>query len=81
MFITAMYIYGISQGSWQLSYIYVIISFFLDLVLARMFSPVVSIKPKNELSMEERYYYKKLTEVAELERTKLDRELYGSGKK
>lgn len=76
MFITAMYIYGISQGSWQLSYIYIIISFFLDLVLARMLSPVIGIK--NEISDEEKYYYKKKAQVAELERTKLDNELYGS---
>ncbi len=75
MFITAMYIYGISQGSWQLSYIYIIISFFLDLVLARMLSPVIGIK--NEISDEEKYYYKKKAEVVELERVKLDNELYG----
>jgi uncharacterized membrane protein YciS (DUF1049 family) len=77
MFITAIYLYGMSQGSWEFSYLYATICFAADLVLVRMLSPDVHINVKNEVSDEEKYCWNKRSQVEELRRVELDRQLYG----
>lgn len=77
MFITAMYIYGMSQGSWEFSFLYATICFTADLVLVRMLSPDVRINVKNEVSEEEKNCWTKRAQVEELKRVELDRQLYG----
>lgn len=78
MIITAMYLYGVSQHSWEFYPSYFITTFLLDLIL------VVSLKTEihitNKTSDKEEYYWKKRAEVEELNRVKLDRELYGGHK-
>lgn len=77
MFITAMYIFGMSQGSWEFNMLNATICFLADLVLVRMLSPAVNVGVKNDISGEEKYYWKKMAEVEELKRVKLDRQIYG----
>lgn len=77
MFITAIYLYGMSQGSWEFSYLYATICFAADLVLVRMLSPDVRIDVKNEVSEEEKYCWTKRAQVEELKRVELDRQIYG----
>lgn len=77
MIITAVYVYGMSQGSWQFSLLYATICFAADLVLVRMISSDVRVNVKNESSEEEKGYWIKKTQVEELKRIELDRQLYG----
>ena len=77
MIIAAMYIYGMSQGSWQFSILYMTICFMADVLLVRLLSPDVRVNAVNTISDEEKYYWRKRTEVEELRRVELDRQLYG----
>jgi hypothetical protein len=71
MIISAMYIYGMSQGSWRFNLLHMTICFIADMLLVRLNSIV------NKTSDEERFYWRKRTEVEELRRVELDRQLYG----
>lgn len=82
MFITAMYLYGISIHAWGFSWFYGLVAFIMDMMLAIIISP--SIKTVNKtseedivLSKEKAAYFRKKWEVEELKRLELDRRLYG----
>lgn len=75
MIITAMYIYGVSQQAWEFSGLYGLLTFIMDVVLVNAFSP--SVRVVYESGKDEVDYWRKRTEVEELKRIKLDRELYG----
>ncbi len=79
MIITAMYIYGISQHSWEFSWLLGVMCFAMDIMLSYVISPNVNVRVKadNDISNEEKYYWNKKGQVEELMRVKLDRELYG----
>jgi hypothetical protein len=77
MFITAIYVYGMSQGSWQFSLLYATICFVADLVLVRVLSADIRVNVKNESSKEEKDYWIKKAHVEELKIVELDRQLYG----
>jgi uncharacterized membrane-anchored protein YitT (DUF2179 family) len=81
MIITAMLLYGIIQGHWELTYSFagwIVVTFIADIIIAKAASSDVKIINSNEkTSSEEKYYLRKRTEVEELNRIKLDRELYG----
>lgn len=74
MIITAMYIYGISQHAWEFSLWYGLLAFIADFILVTVFSPSIEVVSKP--SGDEVDYWRKRTEVEELKRIKLDRELY-----
>jgi hypothetical protein len=48
-----------------------------DVLLVRLLSPDVRVNVVNQSSDEEKYYWRKRTEVEELRRVDLDRQLYG----
>ena len=77
MIITALYIYGITQSPYEYSWFYLIPCFIGDIIISAVISPKVGVQNSNEISKEEEYYWKKRTQVEELKRIKLDRELYG----
>lgn len=84
MIITAMYIYGIIQHAWSFSIWHVLATFIMDIVLVRVLSLSPDIKIINEISDEEKQYFKekvdyfrKKWEVEELKRKMLNKKLYG----
>ena len=79
MIITAVYLYGMSQGSWQFNMLDATICFAADLVLVRVLSADIHVNVKSDgnTSEEEKRCWNKRTEVEELRRVELDRELYG----
>jgi hypothetical protein len=77
MIITAVYIYGIALRAWEFSLPNMVVCFGADTFLVRMLSSNIRVNVKNEISNEEKFCWNKRTEVEELRRVKLDRELYG----
>ena len=75
MIITAVYLYGISQHAWGFSWWYGFLAFIMDIIFVILIAP--SIRIWNRISDEEKDYWKKRWEVEELNRIKLNRELYG----
>lgn len=76
MIITAMYIYGIIHGSWKFGFD-MAFYFLLDVVLVRLLSLGIRVNVMIKTSDEEKNFWRKKTEVEELKRVSLDRELYG----
>lgn len=77
MIITAMYIYGISHGSWEFNWINISACFAADSFLVRLLSLGMSVNITNRTSDEEKDFWKKRTQVEELRRIEFDRQLNG----
>lgn len=77
MIITAMFLYGISQHAWGFGWWYGLLTFIMDIIIAYLISPNARVINNTKISDEEISYWKKRTEVEELNRIKLDREVWG----
>lgn len=77
MFITAMYLYGVSQHAWGFSWFYGFLGFVMDLILVVYISPSIIYGNSNNISDEEKDYWRKKWEVEELRRKLLDKKIYG----
>lgn len=79
MIITAMYMYGLIQDSWEFNWLNITICFLADVVFIRVFSLGMRVKVVNQniISDEEKHYWNKRSQVEELRRVELDRQLYG----
>jgi len=78
MIITAMYMYGLIQDAWTFNIYYIMLSFVMDIVLCTTLSSNAKFNniPKTT-SSDEKHLIRKQTELVELQRRKLDKELYG----
>lgn len=84
MIITATYLFGIIQHAWSFSILDMAVAFIMDAILVRLLSLSSGIKIINQISDEEKQYFKekidyfrKKCEVEELNRKILDKKLYG----
>lgn len=75
MIITAMYLYGMIQGSWKFS-LDILYYFLADVILIRLLSSSVRISIVNKISDEEKYYWSKKGQFEELRIDELDRKLH-----
>jgi len=78
MIITAMYLYGLIQNTWTFNPLFIIVFFVMDVILCTALSSNIKVNniPK-PISSDETFLIRKQTELIELQRRKLDKELYG----
>lgn len=70
-----MYIYGMSQQAWEFNWFVGLVCYMADVGLLNILSSGDKIIERS--SKEERCYWAKKTEVEELKRIELDRQIYG----